>query len=191
MPLAAMLYYAACTDVLLTSVASTRSKSGARAMVKLPLPQYSSTRLPPRPVACWQAQASIWRLMPALGWVKLPLDLLVFQLAAVQFECFEHQSRPARPSGPGCGRSISHSVRRPVRGRPFSSLVQFAVVDQGNQQLAAQGGEKIDLEQPAAQGVVGYQAFRRRGMMAQIDSAAGGKVSSRIFCLGFSGSDIV
>jgi hypothetical protein len=26
------------------------------------------------------------------------------------------------------------------------------VVDQGNQQLAAQGGEKIDLEQPAAQG---------------------------------------
>ena len=30
-----------------------------------------------------------------------------------------------------------------------------------------------------------------RGMMAQIDSAAGGKVSNRIFCLGFSGSDIV
>ena len=38
-PLAAMLYCAACTDDLLTSVASTLPNSGASAIVKLPLPQ--------------------------------------------------------------------------------------------------------------------------------------------------------
>ena len=71
-PLASRLYSAARTEGLLISVASTRPNSGASATVKLPLPQYSSSRSPPMPAARARAQPSILRLTPPLGWVKLP-----------------------------------------------------------------------------------------------------------------------
>ena len=46
-------------------------KLGASASVKLPLPQYSSSRSwPEEPAVAERAQDSIWRHMPALGWLK-------------------------------------------------------------------------------------------------------------------------
>jgi hypothetical protein len=84
-------------------------------------------------------------------------------LVGVQFECFEHPVALQHDLlAPAAADQFHIQLGSQFAGGRFPSLVQLAVVDQGNQQLAAQGGEKIDLEQPAAQGVVGYQAAQSR-----------------------------
>ena len=48
-------------------------KLGARAIVKLPLPQYSSSRsCPVLPRVILLAHVSIFSHMPPLGWLKAP-----------------------------------------------------------------------------------------------------------------------
>mmetsp|Transcript_19902 Transcript_19902/g.61398 ORF Transcript_19902/g.61398 Transcript_19902/m.61398 type:complete len:203 (-) Transcript_19902:393-1001(-) len=72
MEFVARLRSASATDALDSSVATTRSKFGAKATVKVPPPQYSSQRSPSLPsVASW-AQASIFSQTPAFGCVKAP-----------------------------------------------------------------------------------------------------------------------
>mmetsp|Transcript_27694 Transcript_27694/g.70558 ORF Transcript_27694/g.70558 Transcript_27694/m.70558 type:complete len:292 (+) Transcript_27694:319-1194(+) len=75
--LAAMLYLAASTPDLATSVATTRLKFCASGMVKLPLPQYSSSRsvvgVTPAGgvVTCCAHDSMCWHT-PALGWLNDP-----------------------------------------------------------------------------------------------------------------------
>mmetsp|Transcript_994 Transcript_994/g.3751 ORF Transcript_994/g.3751 Transcript_994/m.3751 type:complete len:214 (+) Transcript_994:384-1025(+) len=90
-PFASALSRAAATETLLTSVARTARNTGAIAMVKLPLPQYSSRRSSllragagasptasdtASDTAADLAHSSILALIPALGCVKPPSSCL-------------------------------------------------------------------------------------------------------------------
>ncbi|MNZ90137.1 hypothetical protein D3C78_1090910 [compost metagenome] len=72
MPLSARLASAAFTELLLISVASTRRTRVDSGRVKLPLPQYSSSRSSSRSPSASKAQLSIFWQMRPLGWVKAP-----------------------------------------------------------------------------------------------------------------------
>ena len=95
---------------------------------------------------------------PAVGLGEAALELLVAQALAVDLEhllhpvAIEHDLLLAAAADE---LDLQVGGERARRGLP--GLVERAVVDQANQALAAQGGEKVDLEDLAPQRLAGLE----------------------------------
>ena len=96
----------------------------------------------------------------AVGLGKAAFDLLIFELASVQFECLQQPVTLQNDLLPtAAADDLCAQFGCQLAGCRFPGIVQFAVVDQCDQQFAAQRGKKIDPEQATAQDLVARQTL--------------------------------
>src|SRR5690606_13864196 len=109
----------------------------------------------------------------AIGLGETPFHLLIAPGAAVHLQLFDNvitlQHPP--PTATAADQQDTQLIRQPA-GSGVPLLVDGAVVAQGYQRLAGQGGQELHLEQPVAQFRVGLAGFQQRHHQV-VDPAAG------------------